>query len=54
LEELIGRIGAIEPPTPRVALLYSAPDLARVIDRATRLSRSWEVNKRPSTFPKAA
>jgi site-specific recombinase XerD len=34
--------------------LYSAPDLARVIDRRARLSRSYDVNKRPPTFPKAA
>jgi hypothetical protein len=32
--------------------LYSALDLLRVIDRAARVNRSWEDNKRPPTYPK--
>ncbi|MGA7239774.1 MAG: hypothetical protein WBY44_29105 [Bryobacteraceae bacterium] len=34
------------------AWLYSAPDLLRVLDRRNRVTRSWDVNKRPPTFPK--
>jgi hypothetical protein len=42
------------PASAHGQFVFSAPDLARVIDRANRLSRSWGVNKRPPTFPKAA
>ena len=42
------------PASAHGQFVFSAPDLARVIDRAARLHRSWEVNKRPPTFPKAA
>jgi hypothetical protein len=34
--------------------VFSAPDLLRVLDRRNRIIRSWNVNKRPPTFPKAA
>jgi hypothetical protein len=34
--------------------VFSAPSLARVIDRAARLERYWDVSNRPPTFPKAA
>jgi hypothetical protein len=39
------------PASAHGQFVFSAP---RVIDRAARLHRSWEVNKRPPTFPKAA
>jgi hypothetical protein len=42
------------PASAHGQFVFSAPDLLRVIDRAARLHRSWEVNKRPPTFPKAA
>jgi hypothetical protein len=42
------------PASAHGQFVFSAPDLARVIDRAARLSRSYDVNKRPPTFPKAA
>jgi hypothetical protein len=42
------------PASAHGQFVFSAPDLHRVIDRAARLHRSWEVNKRPPTFPKAA
>jgi len=34
--------------------VFSEPDLLRVLDRRNRVTRSWDVNKRPPTFPKAA
>ncbi len=34
--------------------VFSAPDLLRVLDRRNRVIRSWDVNKRPPTFPKKA
>ena len=42
------------PPRAHGEFVFSAPELLRVIDRAARLSRSWDVNKRPPTFPKKA
>jgi hypothetical protein len=34
--------------------VFSEPDLLRVLDRSNRVSRSWNINKRPPTVPKAA
>jgi hypothetical protein len=34
--------------------VFSEPDLLRVLDRRNRVSRSWNINKRPRTLPKAA
>jgi hypothetical protein len=34
--------------------VFSAPDLLRVLDRRNRVSRSWNINKRPPAVPKAA
>jgi hypothetical protein len=34
--------------------VFSEPDLLRVLDRRNRVSRSWNINKRPPTVPKAA
>ena len=42
------------PASAHGQFVFSRPDLRRVIDRAARLNRSWDVNKRPPTFPKAA
>jgi hypothetical protein len=43
-----------EPAGAHGRFVFSAPDLCRVIDRAARLSASWNINKRPPAFPKAA
>ena len=32
---------------------FSKPDRLRVLDRRNRVSRSWNINQRPPTFPKA-
>jgi hypothetical protein len=42
------------PASAHGQFVFSAPGLLRVIDRKNRLSRSWDVNKRPPAFPKAA
>ena len=42
------------PASAHGEFVFSSPALLRVIDRAARLSRSWDVNKRPPTFPKKA
>jgi hypothetical protein len=42
------------PASAHGQFVFSEPDLLRVIDRKNRLSRSWDVNKRPPTLPKAA
>ncbi len=42
------------PASAHGEFVFSAPELLRVIDRAARLSRSYDVNKRPPTFPKKA
>jgi hypothetical protein len=42
------------PASAHGEFVFSAPDLARVIDRRTRITCSYDVNKRPPTFPKAA
>jgi len=34
--------------------VFSEPDPLRVLDRRNRVSRSWNINKRPPTFSKAA
>jgi hypothetical protein len=34
--------------------VFAEPDLLRVLDRRDRVSRSWDIKKRPPTFPKAA
>jgi hypothetical protein len=34
--------------------VFSEPDLLRVLDRRNRVSRSWNLNKRPPSVPKAA
>jgi hypothetical protein len=43
-----------EPPSAHGQFVFSEPDLLCVLDRRNRLSRSWDVNTRPPTFPKAA
>ncbi len=42
------------PASAHGEFVFSAPELLRVIDRAVRLSRSYDINKRPPTFPKKA
>ncbi|MGA7235262.1 MAG: hypothetical protein WBY44_06270 [Bryobacteraceae bacterium] len=42
------------PASAHGQFVFSASDLSRVIDRAARIGRSYDVNKRPPTFPKKA
>jgi hypothetical protein len=42
------------PASAHGEFVFSASELLRVIDRKNRISRPWDVNKRPPTFPKAA
>jgi hypothetical protein len=42
------------PASAHGEFVFSAPDLLRVLDRRNRVTRSWDVNKRPPTFPKKA
>jgi hypothetical protein len=42
------------PASAHGQFVFSEPDLLRVIDRRNRVSRSWNIDKRPPTFPKAA
>jgi hypothetical protein len=43
-----------QPASAYGEFVFSEPDLLRVLDRRNRLSRSWNINKRPPTVPKAA
>ena len=43
-----------QPASAYGQFVFSAPDLLRVLDRRNRVSRSWNLNKRPPTVPKAA
>ena len=42
------------PASAHGGFVFSETELLRVLDRQNRVSRSWDVNKRPPTFPKAA
>jgi hypothetical protein len=43
-----------QPASAHGQFVFSRPDLLRVMDRDARLSRSWNIGKRPATLLKAA